>query len=204
LTSTVEALLTPDTRALLDTLLRQESAGEAAAGSNAAYKLTLMKKLSQSTKPAKVKERVADLQLVEARYPMSWSDGLSIAIATFNFAIAVFTGIAAAAAWSSAKLARQAGDDSHQQAEKMKEAMLNAAKANALASRIEFYNEQVASGRRQGWSNDSATSRDQHEHLVCQLDRILDRMGVGIAQPCESSPHNDKVGKWHETKRPSP
>ena len=28
LTSTVEALLTPDTRALLDTLLRQESAGE--------------------------------------------------------------------------------------------------------------------------------------------------------------------------------
>ena len=68
LTSTVEALLTPDTRALLDTLLRQESADEAAAGSNAAYKLTLMKKLSQSTKPAKVKERVADLQLVEARY----------------------------------------------------------------------------------------------------------------------------------------
>ena len=53
---------------MLDTLLRQESAGEAAGGSNAAYKLTLMKKLSQSTKPAKVKERVADLQLVEARY----------------------------------------------------------------------------------------------------------------------------------------
>ena len=39
LTSTVEALLTPDTRALLDTLLQQESADEAAAGSNAAYKL---------------------------------------------------------------------------------------------------------------------------------------------------------------------
>jgi len=38
------------------------------AGGNAAYKLTLMKKLSQSTKPAKVKERVANLQLVEARY----------------------------------------------------------------------------------------------------------------------------------------
>jgi hypothetical protein len=52
LTSTVEALLTPDSRALLNTLLRQESADEAAAGSNAAYKLTLMKKLSQSTKPA--------------------------------------------------------------------------------------------------------------------------------------------------------
>jgi hypothetical protein len=62
LTSTVEALLTPDIRALLDTLLRQESAEEEAAGNNAAYKLTLMKKLSQS------KERVADLQWVEARY----------------------------------------------------------------------------------------------------------------------------------------
>ena len=68
LTGTVEELLTPDTRALLDTLLRQENADEAAAGSNEAYKLTLMKKLSQSTKPAKVKERVADLQLVEASY----------------------------------------------------------------------------------------------------------------------------------------
>jgi TnpA family transposase len=67
LTSTVEELLTPDTRALLDTLLRQESLDKAAA-SNAAYKLTLMKKLSQSTKPAKVKERVADLKLVEERY----------------------------------------------------------------------------------------------------------------------------------------
>ena len=68
LTDTVEELLTPGTRALLDTLLRQENADEAAAGSNEAYKLTLMKKLSQSTKPAKVKERVADLQLVEASY----------------------------------------------------------------------------------------------------------------------------------------
>jgi hypothetical protein len=36
--------------------LRQESPDEAAAGSNAAYN------------PAKVKERVANLQLVEARY----------------------------------------------------------------------------------------------------------------------------------------
>jgi hypothetical protein len=55
---------------LLDTLLRQENADEAAAGSNKAYKLTFMKKLSQSTKPAKVKERVADLQLVEASYQL--------------------------------------------------------------------------------------------------------------------------------------
>jgi hypothetical protein len=49
LTGTAQELLTPDTRALLDTLLRHENADEAAVGSNAAYKLTLMKKLSQST-----------------------------------------------------------------------------------------------------------------------------------------------------------
>jgi hypothetical protein len=37
-------------------------------GKTVAYKLTLMKKVSQSTEPSKVKERVADPQLVEARY----------------------------------------------------------------------------------------------------------------------------------------
>lgn len=69
LTATVKELLTPDTRALLDALLLQERTDEASTpGTNAAYKLTLMKKLSQSTKPSKVKERVADLRLVEARY----------------------------------------------------------------------------------------------------------------------------------------
>jgi TnpA family transposase len=69
LTATVELLLTPATRALLDALLLQEGTDEASTpGSNAAYKLTLMKKLSQSTKPAKVKERVADLKMVDERF----------------------------------------------------------------------------------------------------------------------------------------
>jgi hypothetical protein len=69
LTATVEELLTPATRALLDALLLQERTDAAPTpGSNAAYKLTLMKKLSQSTKPSKVKERVADLKLVDERF----------------------------------------------------------------------------------------------------------------------------------------
>ena len=69
LSATVEALLTPATRALLDALLRQPSADEASPpGRTVAYQLTSMKKLSQSTKPSKVKERVEDLRLVEERF----------------------------------------------------------------------------------------------------------------------------------------
>lgn len=69
LTATVEARLTSDTRALLDALLLQERTDEASTpGTNAAYKLTVMKKLSQSIKPSKVKERVADLRLTEERF----------------------------------------------------------------------------------------------------------------------------------------
>jgi hypothetical protein len=69
LVATVERMLTDDTRALLDTLLTQEAVDETSVpGKTSAYKLTLMKKLSQSTKPSKVKERVADLSLVEGLY----------------------------------------------------------------------------------------------------------------------------------------
>jgi TnpA family transposase len=69
LVAIVERTLTDEMRALLDALLIQEADDEAAApGKTSAYKLTLMKKLSQSTKPSKVKERVADLDLVEKLY----------------------------------------------------------------------------------------------------------------------------------------
>ena len=69
LTATVEALLTPESRALLDALLLQETTEEGSPpGKTVAYKLTSMKKLSQSTKPSKVKERVADLKLVHERF----------------------------------------------------------------------------------------------------------------------------------------
>ena len=53
----------------MDDLLTQEPlAGDTVPGKTSAYKLTLMKKLSQSTKPSKVKERVADLDLVRGLY----------------------------------------------------------------------------------------------------------------------------------------
>lgn len=56
-------------RALLDQLLTQEPVESTdTPGKTSAYKLTLMKKLSQSSKPSKVKERVADWVVVRALY----------------------------------------------------------------------------------------------------------------------------------------
>ncbi|MGH9772860.1 MAG: Tn3 family transposase, partial [Candidatus Acidiferrales bacterium] len=65
----IEHTLTEDIRRLLDSLLAQEPVeGGDTPGKTSAYKLTLMKKLSQSTKPSKIKERVADLNLVKELY----------------------------------------------------------------------------------------------------------------------------------------
>src|SRR5271166_906835 len=69
LAAIVEQTLTQDVRALLESLLAQEPLeGTSVPGKTSAYRLTLMKKLSQSTKPSKVKERVADLDLVQGLY----------------------------------------------------------------------------------------------------------------------------------------
>ena len=69
LTNTIERTLSPATRSILDNLLTQTPrAGETVPGKTSAYKLTLLKKLSQSTKPSKVKERVADFRVVQDLY----------------------------------------------------------------------------------------------------------------------------------------
>jgi hypothetical protein len=69
LAATIERTLDTATRAVLGDLLTQEPlAGDTIPGKTSAYKLTLMKKLSQSTKPSKIKERVADLDLAKGLY----------------------------------------------------------------------------------------------------------------------------------------
>jgi hypothetical protein len=69
LATIIECTLAQDARGLLDGLLTQEPIeGGTAPGKTSAYKLTLMKKLSESTRPSKVKERVADLDLVRGLY----------------------------------------------------------------------------------------------------------------------------------------
>jgi hypothetical protein len=69
LAAIIERSPTREVRSLLEDLLTQERlAGDTVLGKTSAYKLTLMKKLSQSSKPSKVKERVADLDLVRGLY----------------------------------------------------------------------------------------------------------------------------------------
>jgi len=70
LAARVEEALPATMQAMLDALLVQSPVrpGEAAPSKTAAYRLTLLKKLSQSTKPSKVKESVADLHLVQELY----------------------------------------------------------------------------------------------------------------------------------------
>jgi Domain of unknown function (DUF4158) len=69
LVAIVERTLSEETRAQLAALLIRETTNQAIAPARtSAYRLTLMKKLSQSTKPSKVKERAGDLALVERLY----------------------------------------------------------------------------------------------------------------------------------------
>ena len=67
----------------------------------------------------------------------------------------------------------------------MHDAMLNAAKPNALAMRIECFSPIVNDGRERGWSDESRRARDQQERLVHQRDEILAKMKVGVGQPSE-------------------
>jgi hypothetical protein len=66
----IERALTARTREALDELLVQVSAGEdePVPAKTAAYKLTLLKKLSQSTKPSKIRETITDLLVVQGLY----------------------------------------------------------------------------------------------------------------------------------------
>jgi hypothetical protein len=66
----IERALTARTREALDELLVQGNAGEdePVPAKTAAYKLTLLKKLSQSTKPSKIKETITDLLVVQGLY----------------------------------------------------------------------------------------------------------------------------------------
>jgi TnpA family transposase len=69
LVATVRHLLTAETQALLDSMMQQQAiAGGDAPGKTSAYRLTALKKLSQSTQPEMVKARVADLAQVENNF----------------------------------------------------------------------------------------------------------------------------------------
>lgn len=88
LNTVIKKMLPSDIRASLDGLFVQSTTleGEPIPSKTAAYKLTLLKKMSQSTKPSKVKERVTDLALLKGLYESletmtitrSWEPGRSV------------------------------------------------------------------------------------------------------------------------------
>jgi hypothetical protein len=128
-------------------------------------------------------------------------------------AIAIFTALAARAAWVSASASRQAIEQANKEAEESRkiaqqqtEALMLPAKANALASRIESYNHQIRPLERQleDWQNlgrapepdareKLAALRLQQTHLVYWLDRQTNALGVGLGFKCPGSPYNDRI-----------
>lgn len=130
-----------------------------------------------------------------------------------NLAIAIFTAMAAKAAWDSAKSshraveqANQSAEDGRKIAEEQTKALLTAAKSNALASRIEFYNRQISAAK--GWLASFGTTAQQgypeakrnkelleqeQEHLVRQLDQQTNALEVGLNYECPGSAYNDTI-----------
>jgi hypothetical protein len=124
-----------------------------------------------------------------------------------NLAIAVFTAVAAAAACFSAVASSRSAKESGNFARQQAEALMLAAKANALASRIDFYNKQILEAKeklRVQFSNSTQpgyaeAQREEKElglqqvHLVYWLDRQTDALGVGLGVKCPGSPYNERI-----------
>jgi Family of unknown function (DUF6338) len=91
-------------------------------------------------------------------------------------------------------------------------AMRGTARANGLATRIEYFYEQVRAVERDVNTPEQAKEltktelREAQAHLVYHLDNVLNQMGVGLADPAPGSPHNVEVGgvlmtKWAAAKQ---
>jgi hypothetical protein len=68
LVALVKDVLTPDMKRLIDSLFVQAETGSDHPTKSTRYKLTLLKNLSQSTKPTKVREKANDLNYLSALY----------------------------------------------------------------------------------------------------------------------------------------
>jgi hypothetical protein len=126
-----------------------------------------------------------------------------------NLAIAAFTAIALGAALVSAisssrssKEASKAAEEGRKIAGEQTKAMMTA-KANALASRINFYSEQIAAAtpsdelRQFGIGLGSVMElKKRREHLAYWLDRQADALEIGLRFDCPGSPHNNEVPRW--------
>jgi hypothetical protein len=132
-----------------------------------------------------------------------------------NVAIAIFTAVAAIAALISAVgsllasfQAKKTAEESKKIAEEQTKALMTAAKANALASRIDFYTQQltplrdkIQNGRVMGTvivklQEEEKEYTMQQNHLAWWLDRQMDELKVGLRHECPESPYNTEIPRW--------
>jgi hypothetical protein len=128
----------------------------------------------------------------------------------------VTSALAAIAACVSAYFSKRSVDEARRIATDQIKTAKTTARANALSSRIAFYNEllkglddyiaevKVGTIRPQEGPTAAiqraketmAESLSQRDHLGWQLDRELDDLGVGLRRTSPGSPYNDKVPGW--------
>jgi hypothetical protein len=82
-------------------------------------------------------------------------------------------------------------------------ALLEAAKANALATRLRYYEEQRGRAMRTVQGSSLKQLTDEQEHLVYQLDEVLNQLGVGINRESAHSPHNELVQRLRADRQPA-
>jgi hypothetical protein len=139
-----------------------------------------------------------------------------------NVVIAIFTAVAAVAALVSAvgsliasRESNKAAQESRKIAGEQTKALMTAAKASALASRINFYNEQIADMKEAinkerskpmpvfaitgGYEKNLQELQIQRTHCAWWLDRQSDELGVGLSHPC-GSPYDSEVPRWNGEK----
>jgi hypothetical protein len=128
----------------------------------------------------------------------------------------VSSALAAIAACVSAYFSKRSVDEARRIATDQIKTAKTTARANALSSRIAFYNEQLKglddyiaevkvgairpqegpTSAIQRAKETMAESLSQRDHLGWQLDRELDDLGVGLRRTSPGSPYNDKVPGW--------
>ena len=123
------------------------------------------------------------------------------AVATVVAAIGSF--VAASIAVFTASSARKQAENTQKLVTEQTRVLLEAAKANALATRLRYYEEQRSRAMRTVQGSSLKQLTDEQEHLVYQLDEVLSRLGVGIDRESVHSPHNEMVKRTRADRQPA-
>jgi hypothetical protein len=123
------------------------------------------------------------------------------AVATVVAAIGSF--VAASIAVFIASSARRQAESTQKLITEQTVVLLEAAKANALATRLRYYDEQRSRAMRTVQGSSLKQLTDEQEHLVYQLDEVLNQLGVGINRESARSPHNELVKRARADRQPA-